>query len=92
VKFENIGSADLETLKALANFSPGLRFGNPGAREHKKSSRNSEGVATGGGNVEGFAGSAEPFGSNYQNQLSVATPLEIVSPAGPCRQFIQIFV
>jgi len=30
LKFENSSRANFETLKALANFSPGLRFGNPG--------------------------------------------------------------
>src|SRR5205823_4523204 len=34
------------TLKALANFSPGLRFGNPGEQPPISRRRNSEGVAS----------------------------------------------
>ena len=34
------------TLKALANFSPGLRFGNPGGNGSLNRRRNPEGVAS----------------------------------------------
>jgi len=46
LKFDNPSSASFQTLKALANFSPGLRFGNPGFFASSSSCRNSEGVAT----------------------------------------------
>ena len=43
---ESLAKLRLLTLKALANSSPGLRFGNPGAQRIPVLRRNSEGVAS----------------------------------------------
>jgi len=46
ISAESVGYIPTLTLKALANFSPGLRFGNPGKRNITDFCPNSEGVAT----------------------------------------------